>query len=505
MILSKNILASIPSSPDLFIPEEELLGLPERVLQFGTGVLLRGLPDFFIHRANCNGLFNGRIVVVKSTSNGDTDSFAEQDGMYTVCIRGTENGLNVSQNHIVSSVSRVLSASNEWDQILDCASNPDMQIIISNTTELGITLTNDNVLASPPASFPGKLLAFLYQRFKIFNGDVEKGMVIIPTELIPDNADKLFSIVLELSHQNCLENAFIEWLKNSNYFCNSLVDRIVPGKFSAEAQQKNESEFGFQDNLMIMSEKYSLWAIQSGNTKVKGILSFADEAEGIIIATDISKFRELKLRLLNGSHTFTCGLASIAGFDTVKEAMRDEDFTKFITKLTIDGIIPSITNEKISKEEAEQFVNKVLDRYRNPFIEHKWLSICTQYSSKMKMRNVSLIVEYSIRFGKPSPMMSLGLAAHILFMRSIKENDGKYYGSNPESKYPITDENAAFYSQNWQLNNISLLVSTILGNRDLWDTNLNEIPGLPDQVIHWLNLLIEKGATYAMKQAIIKQ
>jgi tagaturonate reductase len=501
MILSKKCLSSIPEAPNLILPNEKLFDLPEKVLQFGTGVLLRGLPDFFIHKANSKGLFNGRIVVVKSTSVGDTDAFAAQDGLYTVCIRGTENGENVSQNHVISSVSRVLSSISEWDMVLQCASNPDMQVIISNTTELGITLTMDNAHASPPASFPGKLLAFLYQRFEVFNGDIEKGMVIIPTELIPDNADKLLSIILELALQNGLGNAFIEWLKNANHFCNSLVDRIVPGKFSIEAQQKNELEFGFLDNLMIMSEKYSLWAIQSGNQKVKKILSFAEESEGIMIASDISKFREMKLRLLNGSHTFTCGLATLAGFETVKDAMMNESFSKFITKLTLEAIIPSITTENIKQEEAEQFASKVLDRYRNPFIEHKWLSICTQYSSKMKMRNVALIEEYEARFGSPSPLMSLGMAGHIFFMRSSKDLDGNYYGSNQKNKYMITDENAAFYFQNWQLNNIASIVYSILENKDLWGTNLNQIDGFSDQVVQWLDILMDKGAVYVIKLA----
>ena len=204
MTLSKKSIPDIPVLPEIVIPQNAIFSLPEKVLQFGTGVLLRGLPDFMISKANDEAVFNGRIVVVKSTSNGATDSFDEQDGLYTVCIRGIDDGNKIANNHIVSSISRVLSASSQWEEILQCASNPDMQIIISNTTELGIVLTKDNVHASPPQSFPGKLLAFLYQRFKIFEADITKGMVIIPTELIPANADKLLSIVLEFAHQNGL-------------------------------------------------------------------------------------------------------------------------------------------------------------------------------------------------------------------------------------------------------------------------------------------------------------
>jgi tagaturonate reductase len=502
MILSKDNIQDITLRNGIKSAGKNSFDLPEKVLQFGTGVLLRGLPDIIINTANNNGIFNGRIVVVKSTSTGDTEAYDQQDGLYTVCIRGIEGAKKIAENHIVSAISRVLNAATEWDDILLCAANPAMQVIISNTTELGITLTKDNVHATPPQSFPGKLLAFLYQRFKVFSGDMNKGMVIVPTELIPDNADKLLSIVLELAHQNGFEIAFIEWLENANYFCNSLVDRIVPGKFTTEEQALVEEQLGYKDDLMIMSEKYVLWAIQSDSEKVKEILSFADAAEGVFISPDINKFRELKLRLLNGSHSFSCGLACLAGFDTVKEAMADAVFTNYISSLMKEAIIPAVTSPAISQTEAEQFSAAVLDRYRNPFIAHQWMSICTQYSSKMFMRNVALLQAYVERFGKASPLMSLGMAAHILFMKSGQSEDGKYYGQFNSKSYLITDENAAWYSNAWANDLTALPVEKILGNEQLWQTDLNKLNGFTEQVTYWLQLLMDKGAAAAMRQVI---
>ncbi|RYZ14498.1 MAG: altronate oxidoreductase, partial [Sphingobacteriales bacterium] len=189
MQLSKSNIKNILPQPGLLLPTQRELELPEKVLQFGTGVLLRGLPDHFITVANAQGVFNGRIVVVKSTATGDTDAFEKQDGLYTLCVRGVEAGEKIAFNQVISSISRVLAASADWDEVLQCAANPDMEIIISNTTEVGISMEKDNVHASPPQSFPGKLLAFLYHRYKIFNGAEDKGMVIVPTELIPGNAD----------------------------------------------------------------------------------------------------------------------------------------------------------------------------------------------------------------------------------------------------------------------------------------------------------------------------
>ena len=499
MILSKKNIQAVAARDGLILPAPAELELPEKVLQFGTGVLLRGLPDHMISMANSKQIFNGRIVVVKSTGNGDTDAFAKQNSLYTLCVRGVEKGEKIAYNHVISSISRVLSASGEWEEILQCAANPEMEIIISNTTEVGISMVKDNVHASPPQSFPGKLLAFLYHRFKIFNGDPEKGMVIIPTELIPDNADKLLAIVLEQAHVHGLEIAFIDWLENSNHFCNSLVDRIVPGKFNKDEQLQNEQELGFEDELMIMSESYALWVIQTDSEKVRSVLSFAQRNSDIVLTPDIDKFRELKIRLLNGSHTFTCGLAVMAGFQTVKEAMADSDFSAFIQLLMNEEIVSAITGASISEEEAKDFVAKVLDRYRNPFIEHQWISICMQYSSKMNMRNLPIMLAYQKRNGTVPALMSLGMASHILFMRTRQKADGKFYGNANGKEYLVTDDHAAFYHDTWNETEATGVVEKILSNTGIWQTDLGKSDGFLNEVNYWLTQLLEKGVKETLK------
>jgi len=502
MNLSRNNLQNIKLSPKLFLPTDAVLNNPEKVLQFGTGVLLRGLPDFMISHANNKGVFNGRIVIVKTTNGGgDADVFNKQNGLYTVCVRGLEGDKKIEEIHVCASVSRVLTASTEWDDILQCAENPDLEIVISNTTEVGITFVEDNIHASPPISFPGKLLSFLYHRFKFFNKDVDKGMVIIPTELIPDNGDKLLSIVLEIAHQNGLETDFIDWLKSCNHFCNSLVDRIVPGKLSAAEQLKIENELGYKDELMIMSEVYALWAIETSSEKVKKVLSFVQANDGIVLAKNIDKFRELKLRLLNGSHTFSCGLAFLAGFKTVKEAMENEHFSFYLNKLMYNEIIPSIVSDDITAEEAKLFADKVLDRYRNAFIDHQWLNITVQYSTKMYYRNSAVIEEYFKRFNAVPTLMALGMAGHLLFMRSEKEADGNFYGTSNGNRYLVTDANACLFAEKWKVYGRDFLVSNIFEDKDLWQTNFNSFPGFGEEVTDQLNLLKEKGALIALKYA----
>ncbi len=499
MKLSKSLLQHITPQHYLFLPAPHVFSLPEKVLQFGTGVLLRGLPDFLINKANNEGIFNGRIVVVKSTeAGGNAGIFNKQDGLYTLSIRGVHGSKKVDEIHICAAVSRVLTAATEWEEILLCAENPHMQVVISNTTEVGITLVKDNIHASPPVSFPGKLLAFLYHRYKFFEKDVEKGMVIVPAELVPDNGDKLLSIILEIAHQNGLEIDFIDWLETSNHFCNSLVDRIVPGKLSVAEQQTLEKSVGYEDGLMIMSEVYALWAIQSGSDKVKEVLSFAKVHDGIVIRKSIDKFRELKLRLLNGSHTFACGLAFLAGFDTVKEAMEDIDFSHYIKQLMYDEIIPSIITEDITTEEAIDFADSVLDRFKNVFIDHQWLSITAEYSSKMNLRNTAVIQNYYERFGTAPELMSLGMAAHMLFLRSEQGEDEKFYGTSNGRQYLITDSNAAIYSSSWKKYNGDFIVTNIFSNKDVWQTDLNELPGFAAAVTSQLNTLKDFGAPNAL-------
>lgn len=499
MKLSKDLLPALNGKKNLQVPAAAHLQLPEKVLQFGTGVLLRGLPGYFIDKANKAGLFNGRIVVVKSTGKGTTDAFAEQDGLYTLCIRGIEEGQAIQENILNAAISRVLNASVQWPEILQCAENPALEIVISNTTEVGITLTDDDVHALPPASYPGKLLAFLYRRYQYFEGKADKGMVIIPTELIPDNGKKLKDIMLELATRNNLPAEFISWLATANHFCNSLVDRIVPGALPAAEQQAMEAALGYADELMIMSEVYRLWAIETADAIVKERLSFSAADKGVVIAPDINVFRELKLRLLNGTHTLSCGLAFLAGFETVRAAMEDSDMEACITTLMLEEMVPAITDIYITEAAATQFANSVLDRFRNPHIAHQWLSITMQYTSKMKMRNVPVLLRHYQRSQEAPQWISLGFAAYLLFMRSERSADGAYKGSLNGKTYIIQDDHAGWFHDQWKRLEPSVLVKEVLANTALWGTDLTSLKGFAPAVNKMLQMLLQQGAKAVIK------
>lgn len=503
MQLSKEIVTSVKQDPLLSVPAAAQLELPEKVLQFGTGVLLRGLPDYFIDKANKQGIFNGRVVVVKSTDTGGADAFETQDGLYTICVRGLEDGKQVNEYIINSSISRVLSAKGQWQEILKVAQSPELEVVISNTTEIGIVMSDDRITDQPPASFPGKLLAVLYERFKTFNGSKESGLVIVPTELIIDNGRQLKEIVVQLAAKNGLEPAFITWLQEANHFCNSLVDRIVPGKLNGADLAQTQQQLGYTDDLMIMSEVFRLWAIEASHPRVQEALSFAKADTGVVIAPDIEKFRELKLRLLNGTHTLSCGLAYLAGFETVKEAMADADFDAFVARLSKKELATAVSGSKISYEEACKFADAVIERFKNPFLDHKWLSISFAYTSKMLMRNVPLIKTfYGNGEGGASSAIALGFAAYILFMKS--EPDGNLYAGTANGRqYTLNDDKAAILAQKWKENTgTAAVVEGVLSDTGLWNEDLTRIPGFADAVKQQLQFLTESGVRAALQNSI---
>ena len=483
MQLSKANLAAIHNS-GITKPADSIFSLPEKVLQFGTGVLLRGLPDYFIDKANCQGLFNGRVVVVKSTDSGDAGAFDRQDGLYTLCVRGIEGGHKVEENIICSAISRVLSARDQWQEILALARNPEMQIVISNTTEVGIQLVDDDIRRVPPASFPGKLLAFLYERYKAFSGSPESGMVIVPTELIVDNGKKLAGIVGELIKMNGLEADFLLWVEKHCHFCSSLVDRIVPGKPDAASLQQLTHDLGYTDDLLSISEVYRLWAIE-GDQTVKEVLSFAGADEGVVIAPDIEIYRELKLRLLNGTHTLSCGLAYLAGFGTVKQAMDDAAFSAFVSDLMLKEIAPAIPYD-VPLSEARDFGLRVLDRFRNPHLQHQWISITMQYSSKIKSRDIPVLLRHYEKHSTPPSLFALGFAAYLLFIKG--------------GSYAITDDKAAHFAELWQ--KPETVVNAALRDKNLWGADLTKLPGFEAAVQRNLDSLINNGVIATLAGAV---
>ncbi len=370
---------------------ESMFSYPEKVLQFGTGILLRALPDYYIDLANKQQVFKGRVVMVKSTPGAVDPAFQMQDGLFTHVIKGIDKGKPVEELHINAAISRSVHAEQDWEEILLLAESPDLEIIISNTTEVGIVFEEELINKNVPHSFPGKLLAVLHQRFIRFDGDMDRGLVILPTELIDKNAEQLLYILNQLVEFNQLSKAFKKWLNEANHFCNTLVDRIVPGKLLDALASELIPIIGYQDELMIMSEPFGLWAIETSSQQVIEKLQFINTSKGCRIVEDLHVYRELKLRLLNATHSFSCAYAIRLGFKTVKEAMFDKDFNQFVKNVIEEIKLILVEAELFPQYVIDDFANNVIDRFSNPYIDHRWESIALHYSTKVKVRCLPLI------------------------------------------------------------------------------------------------------------------
>ena len=499
MILSKNTLNGMGSAK-LIVPDQRHFNLPERVLQFGTGVLLRGLPDYFIHKANLIGAFNGRIAVVKSTNKGDTSAFTKQDSLYTICVRGIEKGEKIKENIVSSAISRVLTADEDWDCILDIARSKDLRLIVSNTTEVGIQLVNEEVQQGSPRSFPAKLLAVLYARFNALGNDKEEhDLVVIATELIPDNGKKLEAIVFELAEYQGLEPEFVAWLKQHIHFCNSLVDRIVPGKPDPDVLKELEQELGYADQLLIMAEPYRLWAIE-GSAKVERLIGLTGVDEGIIVKPDIEIYRELKVRLLNGSHTLAAAIAFLSGIPTVAEAMSEAPLKRYITKVMQKEIAPAIPYE-VAISLSTSFANTVIDRFANPFIAHFWINITFQYTMKIKIRVVPVLLNYFKKYHQVPTNIALGFAAYLVFMRvSRASSNGQFFGAYKGKEYQITDDQAIYFHEKSRLPQEEY-VQAVLADTQLWGSDLSVLPGLKETITEQYKLILASGMKEVLQQS----
>jgi tagaturonate reductase len=493
---------TIKKHPGGFGIEDNLFHLPEKVLQFGTGILLRGLVDYLIDKANNQNIFNGRVVVIKSTGN-DVKEFAAQNNIYTVIEKGVYNGEAVEHKTIVTCISRVLPAQQQWQAVLQCANDPAIEIIVSNTTEAGLVFQEEIFSdEEPPKSFPAKLTAYLWQRFKRFNSDAEKGMIILPTELVSNNGEVLKQFVLQHAANNNIADGFVEWINKNNHFCNTLVDRIVPGRSEKDDSINWNENIQYTDHLHTTVEPYLLWAIQ-GNDTVKQKLSFIQADNRAVVAESIEGFKEQKLRILNGSNTTVVAPGYLAGLNTVYDTVIDKVFKAFTQQLIDEEILPTIIDECPT---APAFAKETMDRFANPFIRYPLLNVALQCSSKMNSRNGATIIRYYKKNEQFPPLISIGLASFFLFYTPAGKENDTYYGLRNEEKYSYRDEHTTFLcstleSTDWlNKEDAEKSVTVVLNNNKIFSPELASLPGIIEMITKLCSQLKIDGIRKTIEQ-----
>ena len=502
--LSKDLIKSGFKLPD-DLKCGSLEEYPEKVLQFGEGNFLRGFVDWMFNGMNSKGLFKGKICVVKPISFGSLEEFEKQDGLYTLYLRGIQEGKIVENKEIITSISRAIGIYENYDEYLKCAENPDLSVIVSNTTEAGIAYNPEDKLDDmPPASFPAKLTVLLYKRYKFFNGDSSKGFIIIPCELIDRNGDNLKRIVLQYANDWKLEEGFIDWLENSNYFLNTLVDRIVTG-YPREEDSKIFNGLGYKDTLLDTAEIFHLWVIE-GDKSLAEKLPFDKAGFNVIWTENMEPYRTRKVRILNGAHTMTVLAAYLCGLETVKDIMDDEMISSYMNRGIFEEIIPTLD---LPRSEMESFANAVSERFANPFIKHYLLSIALNSTSKFKTRVLPSITEYVKRENKLPTVLSFSMAALIAFYCGQEIKDGCLIGKRPGNEYKINDDFAVleFFRDVWADcdgtgEGVKSLARKVLAKTDMWGMDLNEIPGFAEVVSDYLYNIREKGMREAMRSML---
>jgi len=469
---------------------------PVRILQFGEGNFLRAFVDYMVDIANEQGVFDGNIAIAKPISFGSLERFDQQDNLYTVILRGKENGEAVKRSRIITSVSQTLDCADDYDEFMNLAKSADLRFIVSNTTEAGITLDTSDHFEGLPNTYPGKLTKWLFARYEAFSGDLSKGMIILPVELIENNGGKLKSCVLALCDCWNLGESFKNWVVESCIFCSTLVDRIVTGYPRNEVESIWE-ELGYQDDLLDVGEPFGLWVIESEKDISKEFP--LDKAGMPVIFTDNQKpYRERKVRVLNGAHTSSVLAGYLYGLDIVRDCMSDPIMGQFIRRVVNEEIVPQVN---LPLEEVQAFAASVFERFENPFIDHALLSISLNSVSKWKARVLPSFKDYYNNVGKLPKLISFSLAALFAFYSGNDLRDGILYAKRAKGdEYAIRDDAFIldFFCEN-SGKDTAEFVKAALANTAFWGEDLNAYAGLTETVTEWLTLIREDASAALTK------
>ena len=481
-----------------------LKNAPEKVLQFGEGNFLRAFVDYWFDLANEKADWNGKCVLVQPIAPGLAKMINEQEGLYTLYLRGSENGQKVDDKRVISSVSRCLNPYEkaDYEKMMDVAASDDLEIIVSNTTEAGIVYDpacqqND----CPPSSFPAKLTQVLYHRYKAG----KKGIIMLACELIDNNGKELLKCVNQYIDQWGLEDGFKKYVNEDCTFCGSLVARIVPGRIRDPKEVAElEEKHGYADPLLDVGEVFGVWVIE-GDTKLNDILPFrkAGLEDHVFVTPDMSPYKKRKVRILNGAHTgFVLG-AYLAGFDIVRDCMHDETILGYMNKMLLQEVVPILP---LDQDDCKKFAAAVEDRFNNPFVNHELMSISLNSTSKWRARNMPSFLEYIKKNGKLPTCLTMSFAAYIAFYsNNIQElNDkGLVCKRAKGNEYTISDDRYVleFYNAHKD-DDIPTLVHAVMTNEQMWGQDLTKVAGFEEATVKNLTLIREQGAMAAYKSCL---
>ncbi len=472
---------------------------PTRILQIGDGNFLRAFVDWMVDVANGAGLMNGEIIMAQPLERGVAELMKAQDQLFTVLLRGVHNGQPVQSKRLVSCIKDTLNPYSQWEAMLATVQDPALRFVVSNTTEAGIAYVEEALVDGKcPTNFPAKATALLLARFKAFSGSPESGLVFLPCELIEANGSKLRQYVLQFAEAWKLPAEFVAWVKDHNVFCNTLVDRIVPGFPAAEAEALY-AEFGYKDPLMVTAEPFLLWVIE-GPAKIAEELPLHKAGLDVVWTDDLQPYRTRKVRILNGAHTASSLASYCAGLDTVREMTEDSVVSKYLNKVMFEEIVPFVP---LPDAERKAYAETIMERFANPHIRHELISIALNSVSKWQVRVLPTVKDYAAKHGKAPAGLSFSLAALLNFYRGQSAANGDYEGQREKGSYPIKDnaDILTIMDAAWRgADDVTKVAATLLADTRLWGEDLTKVPGLAEQTANALARIKAVGVEAAMSE-----
>ncbi|WP_243347147.1 tagaturonate reductase [Parabacteroides sp. FAFU027] len=464
---------------------------PERIIQFGEGNFLRAFVDWIVWNMNKKADFNSSIVVVQPIENGMVDMLNDQDCLYHLNLQGLDKGKQVDSIELIDVISRGLNPYTQFDEYMKLAENPEMRFVVSNTTEAGIAFDPACKLEDAPAkSYPGKLTQLLYHRFKTFNGAADKGLHIIPCELIFHNGTELKKCIEQYIELWNLGADFKAWFETAcGVYC-TLVDRIVPG-YPRDTINEILEKVQVEDKLVVKAEIFHLWVIEAPESLAKEFP--ADKAGlNVLFVPSEKPYHDRKVTLLNGPHTVLSPVGYLSGLDTVREIVEDEVTGKFVQKAMFEELLSTLD---LPEKELAEYGESVVERFRNPFVKHFVTSIMLNSFPKFKTRDLPGLKIYLERKGELPAALTLGLAGIITYYKGGKRGDVEIV---PNDDKAIID----LLAELWKTNDVAAVAKGVLGAEFIWDEDLNKVPGLTEKITGYLASIQEKGMLETVKGII---
>ena len=463
--------------------------LPIKILQFGEGNFLRAFVDWQIDKANEAGIMNHGVAIVQPIDKGMAGMLEQQDCLYHVYLEGVKEKKPVKDIRLVKCVQCAINPYEEYEAYEKIFLSPELEATVSNTTEAGIRYEEgDDLWALPPKSYPAKMTALLYKRFKHFEGDPSKGLCIICCELIENNGSTLREYVLRHAEYNKLGEDFIEWVEKYCHFCDTLVDRIVPG-FPRENIAEIKEELGFDDNLVVKAEFYHLWAIGGpGYEEVQRRLPLDKAGLHVIFMPTIKQFRDKKVRILNGSHTGMVPIGLQIGCETVMDAFNNADLEAFVNTMVAEEVIPMIEEDQ---EELKAFAAGILERFYNPYIRHMLKTISLNSLSKWETRNFPTVLDNWKKAGKVAEKELFTFAALLTL-----------YSGKVDFTPDDTAEHVEFIQKVWNSEDVDATVKAIVENKNIWTVDFTEVEPFVEKVAGYVKVILSEGMAAALKKML---